>query len=533
MAPRWLLLALAVLLLAGCGGAPGAATRSAAVSSSASAATGSANQVTAAMSASAALAASAPPGGMGPAPTPPVPPTATPAPLRFRLVDALSGAAVPCGGVRAAGAPLQALPSGDCDLPARPKAADLTAAGYEPAPLPAQDGAAVRLVPTPEAVAKAYLAALQAGQWATLWTLSSPQAQARWPDEQAFTSFLRARFAPDGKPVVSAVDVGPAAAVPAWDDVRFTRQPVAAERAPAQLTLAASPAYPAEPAGTVLKRPMVLVRAGEVWKVADAGPADVQGPVLVPAHAAPRQLRVPIMMYHHIAPAPQRTPQMGDYDYRLAVDLTVTPEHFAAQLDWLAAHGYTTITLQQLLAALFDGAPLPAHPIVLTFDDGYADNYQYALPALQTRGMTGTFNVITGLVGRQGALNYMTWDQIAALAAAGMPVESHTVWHLDLGTLSEQDAWFELIVSHDTLAQKLGEAPQIICYPSGEPFRSESAAAQARILALATKAGYVGGLLDPKVAGDVQSSAAPLELDRIRVAGEETLAQFVASIGAA
>jgi peptidoglycan/xylan/chitin deacetylase (PgdA/CDA1 family) len=147
--------------------------------------------------------------------------------------------------------------------------------------------------------------------------------------------------------------------------------------------------------------------------------------------------------------------------------------------------------------------------------------------------MTGTFNVITGLVGRQGALSYMSWEQIAALAAAGMPIESHTVWHRDLGTLSEQDAWGELVGSRDAIAQHLGEAPQIICYPSGEPFRSGSAAAQARILSLAAKAGYVGGLLDPKVAGAEQSSAAPLELDRIRVAGEETLDQFAVSVQAA
>jgi peptidoglycan/xylan/chitin deacetylase (PgdA/CDA1 family) len=409
-----------------------------------------------------------------------------------------------------------------------------TAAAFIAAPTPT--ATVVPASPTPKApapttVALAYLQALQAQQWPLMWQELHPLARSRWPDEQAFARFLAARFAPGGVSTIATVGVGDPQPLPAWDDVRFVPQAMLAVRVAATLTLNATAPYAVPPSDLKDQQPIVLAQDGGQWKVVDGGPADVQGPVLVPSHPAVRRLRVPIMMYHHVAPAPKRTPQMGDYDYRLLVDLTVTPEDFAAQLDWLQAHGYQTITLPELMAALYDGYTLPPHPIILSFDDGYADNAQYAAPALLQRRMVGTFNIITGLVGSTGGpLQYMTWPEITSLAAEGMSIQSHTVLHRDLGTLSEAEEQHELLESRQALGQHLGQAPQFICYPSGEPFRSGTVAAQQRLLRLVAQDGYVGGLLDPKVAGAVQSSATPDQLTRIRVAGEESLSEFAASI---
>jgi peptidoglycan/xylan/chitin deacetylase (PgdA/CDA1 family) len=386
-------------------------------------------------------------------------------------------------------------------------------------------------VPAPTTVALDYLQALQAKQWPVMWQQLHPLARNRWPDEQTFARFLAAKFAPGGVSTIATVGVGDPQPVPAWDDVRFVPHTMPAIRVAATLTLDAKAPYAIPPSDLKDQQPIVLAQDGGQWKVVDGGPADVQGPVLVPGHPASRRLRVPIMMYHHIAPVPKRTPQMGDYDYRLAVDLTVTPEDFAAQMDWLQSHGYQTITLPELMAALYDDYSLPPHPIVLSFDDGYQDNAQYAAPALLQRQMVGIFNIITGLVGGTGGpLQYMTWPEITSLAAQGMSIESHTVLHRDLGILSEAEAQQELVDSRQTLSQHLGQAPQFICYPSGEPFRSGTVAAQQRLLRLVVQDGYVGGLLDPKVAGAIQSSATPDQLTRIRVAGQESLRQFTASI---
>ena len=438
-----------------------------------------------------------------------------------REAAAVTSAAAP------APAPAASAPPGGMD-------SGSTAVAFIAAPTPT--ATAVPASPTPKApapttVALAYLQALQAQQWPLMWQELHPLARKRWPDEQAFARFLAARFAPGGVSTIATVGVGDPQPLPAWDDVRFVPRAMPAVRVAATLMLNAKAPYAVPPSDLKDQQPIVLAQDGGQWKVVDGGPADVQGPVLVPSHPAVRRLRVPIMMYHHVAPAPKRTPQMGDYDYRLLVDLTVTPEDFAAQLDWLQAHGYQTITLPELMAALYDGYTLPPHPIILSFDDGYADNAQYAAPALLQRRMVGTFNIITGLVGSTGGpLQYMTWPEITSLAAEGMSIQSHTVLHRDLGTLSEAEEQHELLESRQALGQHLGQAPQFICYPSGEPFRSGTVAAQQRLLRLVAQDGYVGGLLDPKVAGAVQSSATPDQLTRIRVAGQESLSEFTASI---
>ena len=364
-----------------------------------------------------------------------------------------------------------------------------------------------------------------------MWQLLHPLARRQWPNEQDFAAFLSRKFAPDGRSTIASVNVANPEKLAGWHDVRFTAQPLEASQVAATLTLTRQAPYAIPPSDRNDQQPMVLVLDAGQWRVVDGGPADVQGPVLVPIRPVLRRVRVPILMYHHIAPTPQRTPQMGDYDYRLAVDLTVTPQAFAAQLDWLIGHGYQTITLQQVMAALYNGVALPPRPIVLSFDDGYQDNAQNAGPALMQRHMVGIFDVITGLVGNaSGPLQYMTWPEITMLAHEGMQIESHTIFHRDLGTLSDVELRTELVDSRQTIAQHLGQAPQFICYPSGEPFRSGSVAAQQRLLQFVAQDGYVGGLLDPRVAGAVQSSTAPEQLTRIRVAGQESLSQFAASI---
>ena len=81
-------------------------------------------------------------------------------------------------------------------------------------------------------------------------------------------------------------------------------------------------------------------------------------------------------MYHYISASPSAQD-------RIRYGLSVTPEMFEAQLKLLSANGYTTISLRDLYDYLAVGKALPANPIVLTFDDGYLDNYTNAFPILQ------------------------------------------------------------------------------------------------------------------------------------------------------
>ncbi len=131
----------------------------------------------------------------------------------------------------------------------------------------------------------------------------------------------------------------------------------------------------------------------------------------------------PILEYHQVTDAPL-DPEFEVYN--------VPPAEFAAQLDYLQAQGYTTITLQDFMRVVHGKASLPDKPIVLTFDDGYADNYATMLPILEAHGMTAVVYVITNEIGNAG---YLTFDELKDMQRRGLEIGSHTADHLPLTTL--------------------------------------------------------------------------------------------------
>jgi peptidoglycan/xylan/chitin deacetylase (PgdA/CDA1 family) len=260
---------------------------------------------------------------------------------------------------------------------------------------------------------------------------------------------------------------------------------------------------------------------GRLPKAAPPAMALLHLPSVLPAVT----IHVPILMYHHVSSAPPAT--------ELNYGLTVTDQDFTAQLTYLRDHGYHTVTELQVFDALYRHKPLPAKPVMLTFDDGYLDNYTDALPILKRFHDHGEFNIISAYVGTTlGVNSYMTWPQLQKLVAAGMDIGSHTVDHQDLGTLSEDKIRFELRDSRNVLQLKLHVPVQWLAYPSGQPFASESAAAQQLLLTLLPEYGYVGALLDGPITTSLQSAQTPYQLARIRVAGGESLADYIASLSA-
>ena len=131
----------------------------------------------------------------------------------------------------------------------------------------------------------------------------------------------------------------------------------------------------------------------------------------------------PILEYHQVRDTP------------LDPDLTVynvPPDEFAAQLDYLQAEGYTTITLQDFMRVVHGKGELPAKPIVLTFDDGYADNFTTMLPILEAHSMTAVVYVVTNKLGQPG---YLTIDELKEMQRRGIEIGSHTADHLPLTSL--------------------------------------------------------------------------------------------------
>lgn len=170
-------------------------------------------------------------------------------------------------------------------------------------------------------------------------------------------------------------------------------------------------------------------------------------------------LKVPILMYHYISEPP------ADADvYR--VDLSVTPEMFRQQMAYLSDNGYTPIDLYDLSAAIVSHKELPEKPIILTFDDGYLDNYEVAYPILQEYGFTGTFFVVSEFIDQQRE-GYMTWPMVEEMAAAGMRIESHSRTHPDLRGMDRDRLIWEILGSQETLAAHIGYTPRYFCYPGG------------------------------------------------------------------
>ena len=122
--------------------------------------------------------------------------------------------------------------------------------------------------------------------------------------------------------------------------------------------------------------------------------------------------------------------------------LTVSTSEFEAQMAWLEENGYKTITASELADALEGKGALPEHPVLITFDDGYIDNYQCAFPILKKHQMKAIIFLISDYISMYP--NYLTWEQLFEMQAAGIEFGSHTLDHTVLTDLPLADAEREL-----------------------------------------------------------------------------------------
>lgn len=220
-------------------------------------------------------------------------------------------------------------------------------------------------------------------------------------------------------------------------------------------------------------------------------------------------LRVPVLMYHYISVPPE------DADvYR--TDLSVEPAVFAEQMAYLAANGYTTIDFYELAQAISDKIDLPPKPVILTFDDGYADNYANAFPILQQYGFTGTFFVVTEFIDR-GYEGYMTWEMVQEMAAAGHRFEPHSRNHPDLRDRDRDFLIWQMLGPQETLAHHLGYTPRFFSYPSG---RYDDAAA-----GMLNELGFWGAVTT--MGGKWHGFEDRYEWTRLRIRHDTPLVEFI------
>lgn len=158
---------------------------------------------------------------------------------------------------------------------------------------------------------------------------------------------------------------------------------------------------------------------------------------------------VPVLMYHSIGE------ERGN-------DAVISRERFAQHMAYLYEHGYHTVTLDELYAYAHAGQPLPARPVVITFDDGYRDTYETALPLLQRYGFTGVLFMPAGEIGRR-----LTRDELLTMRAAGWDIAAHSYTHRELTSLSAAAQEAEIKQAKAALDQALAQNTRYFCYPNG------------------------------------------------------------------
>jgi peptidoglycan/xylan/chitin deacetylase (PgdA/CDA1 family) len=218
---------------------------------------------------------------------------------------------------------------------------------------------------------------------------------------------------------------------------------------------------------------------------------------------------VPILMYHIVSDPPPgvRYP-----------DLYVRPNDFRAQIGWLASHGFHAVTLQRAYDYWTRGRPLPAHPVVVSFDDGYLSQYTRAFPLLEAHRWPGVLNMEVNFLQPAGGLR--PW-RVRRLLDAGWELDAHTLTHPDLTTLGPAELRRQVAGSRVALRRRFHVPVNFFCYPAGRY--------NAEVVAEVRRAGFLGattttyGLARPP---DLYT------LDRIRIDRADGLIGFVQKLTA-
>jgi peptidoglycan/xylan/chitin deacetylase (PgdA/CDA1 family) len=222
-----------------------------------------------------------------------------------------------------------------------------------------------------------------------------------------------------------------------------------------------------------------------------------------------------ILLYHRVA-------DDGD-------PLAISPRRFREQMDHLAAEGYRAVDLLAGLQRLERGGS-SERTIALTFDDGFTDVAEQALPALERHGFRATVFVTTGVTGGRVAFPWyegpqppvLGWDDVVALDREGtLRFEAHTVTHPSLLALDDAAAAAEIAGSRRELAERLGRPVTAFAYPAGLYGERERR--------LVAEAGYtVAVSCEP---GVNLPGSDPLALRRRQIDSRDRLLDFKAKLG--
>jgi len=201
---------------------------------------------------------------------------------------------------------------------------------------------------------------------------------------------------------------------------------------------------------------------------------------------------IKVLMYHRVLPDIPEKPTSWHF---------VTEEQFQWQMQMLDRFNYTPITFADYKLGMDGELALPQKPIILTFDDGYLDTYERALPILEEFNMRAVVYIMSGTNpdvptatnktklwdedGKHEPCALMSTAQIVQIDARGHEIGSHAISHRPLSLLDDEEIWFEINESRHWLGSLLGKEVISISYPYG--------AIDSRVLKYSSEAGYQFG----------------------------------------
>ena len=161
---------------------------------------------------------------------------------------------------------------------------------------------------------------------------------------------------------------------------------------------------------------------------------------------------IPVLMYHRInRPDPNSS-------------LTVSPENFKKQIDWLIQKKFRFLSLDEVLESK-TRAPVWERSVAFTFDDGFRDNYENAFSFLIKHRLPAALFVVVNWVGQEG---YVTWNEIRELAQRGILIGSHSLTHRWLPDISDdEELRSEVVDSKKRIEAEIGGEIRHFSYPVG------------------------------------------------------------------
>lgn len=239
-----------------------------------------------------------------------------------------------------------------------------------------------------------------------------------------------------------------------------------------------------------------------------------------------RQGRIPILMYHSVADEDESALQPYFW-------IATTPARFLQQMTWLHEQGYQTASLASAVDLLHASGANVGKTVVITFDDGYRNFCQYAVPALQKFGFTATMFLPTASIGDEPRIfnrrECMTWGEVRTLQQSGICFGSHTVTHPQLHGLTPDRVREEILQSRLTIEDKTGSSVDTFAYPyafpqTDRPFRT-------MLRAILEESGYRYGVCTR--IGRATAASDPLFLERLPVNSADDRALLDAKLAGA